>query len=209
MANKKYTDEMKQWLRDNSHNKYIRDICKEFNGVFGTNTTITAMGALLNKLGIKSDVKKGKPTHNKGKKWDDYMSKESQEKSRQTTFKKGNIPHNTLPVGTEMIDSRGYTWVKCSTRTKSGSHKYMRYKHHVIYEQHHGEIPNNACIIFLDGDKQNFDVNNLALVTRYEQRYMNRFALRVKGDTELTKLGVLVAKIQFKKKELRKCRETH
>lgn len=209
MANKKYTEEMNQWLRENAGNKYTKEICEEFDRVFNTKTTISAMWQQLHRLGIKTDVKKGKPTHNKGKKWSDYMSKESQENSRKTTFKKGNVPHNTLPVGTEVIDNDGYTWVKCDTQAhKSGCHKYMRLKHHIVYEQYHGEIPKNACIIFLDGNKQNFSIDNLVLVNRSEQTYMNSCNLRSKNNPELTKVGLLITKIHFKKKELLECQKT-
>ena len=51
------------------------------------------------KSGLTGRFVKGQISWNKGKKWDDYMSKEGQANSRKTTFKKGNIPPNQRTVG--------------------------------------------------------------------------------------------------------------
>lgn len=210
MANKKYTKEMEQWLRDNAKNKYTKEICEEFDKRFNTKTTISAMWQQLYRLGIKTNSKKGKQPYNKGKKWDEWMSKEGQINSFKTTFKKGSIPHNTLPVGTEIIDKFGYIWVRCATpQNKSKSHTFWIRKNQLIYEQHYGKIPENHCVIFADGDKRNFNIGNLILVSKDEQIYMNLNKLYFKGFSDITKSGALIAKIHFKQKELIKCRETH
>lgn len=47
-------------------------------------------------------------------------------------------------------------------------------KHRYIYEQQHGEIPNDHIIIFLDGNKTNFSINNLYCISRKIHAVMNK-----------------------------------
>ena len=77
------------------------------------------------------------------------------------------------------------------------------YKQRVIWKEIHGEIPDKHIIIFADGDKSNFDVDNLICVSRDELRQLNLHKLK-KDDAELTKTGLNIAKIMIKLAELRK-----
>lgn len=56
-------------------------------------------------------------------------------------------------------------------------------------------------MIFLDGDRSNFDLSNLMIVTRKEAAIINHERLQIKGNQELSKSGVLVAKLKLKIKE--------
>ena len=56
-------------------------------------------------------------------------------------------------------------------------------------------------MIFLDGDRSNFDLSNLMIVTRKEAAFINHERLQIKGSQELSKTGVLVAKLKLKIKE--------
>lgn len=38
-------------------------------------------------------------------------------------------------------------------------------KHQLIWEKYNGPIPEGMVITFLDGNKQNFDINNLMAIT--------------------------------------------
>ena len=81
--------------------------------------------------------------------------------------------------------------------------KTWEYKQRVIWKEIYGEIPNKHIIIFADGDKSNFDVDNLICVSRNELRQLNLHKLK-KDDAELTKTGLNIAKIMIKLAELRK-----
>ena len=63
--------------------------------------------------------KKGNIPMNKGKKWDDYLTKEQQEKARKTCFKKGQTPINHREVGSERINVDG------NGKNKLFDQKYM------------------------------------------------------------------------------------
>ena len=108
---------------------------------------------------------KGHIPQNKGKK----MPPEVYERVKHSMFHKGNIPHNHKPVGSERINVDGYTEIKVAEPSK------WRLKQRVIYEQYYGvELTKDDAIVFLDGNKQNFDIDNLfrlsrAALVRYNQ----------------------------------------
>ena len=77
------------------------------------------------------------------------------------------------------------------------------HKHLYVWQQHHGEIPKGYNIIFLDKNKKNFDINNLAAVSRKELLFINKKGF-LKEDTDLSKVGVALARLMMKAKELEK-----
>ena len=114
--------------------------------------------------------------------------------SNKTSFKKGTIPPNYRPVGSERINMEGYTEVKVKDPNK------WELKHRLIYKQHYGEIPKGHNVIFADRNIQNFDINNLILVSKAEMLILNNNKL-IFEDKELTKVGVNIAKVIDKAKK--------
>lgn len=92
-----------------------------------------------------------------------------------------------LPVGSERT-SKGYILVKVAE-----PNKWIE-KHRYIYESMYGNIPTGHKVIFADGNKENFDIDNLVLVSDSEALIMNTKKLKY-DDAELTKTGALIAKI--------------
>lgn len=196
-----WTDKEDKILLENAHNHTNKQLQKLLLDI-GVKRTISGIQNRKNKLGVRCSFnagcfKKGNIPKNKGKKWAEYMSEESQAKSRATTFKNGNIPKNHRPVGSERINVEGYSEIK----TKEPN--VWEYKHRIIYEQHYGKVPDGYVVMFADRNKQNFDIDNLILVSRHEDLIMNSKKL-LYNDKELTKSGHLVAKIISKERELRK-----
>ena len=71
-----------------------------------------------------------------------------------------------------------------------------------MYEKtHHTKLTKNQIVIFLDGNKSNFNPDNLAVVNRKELMILNHEKLLTKDDKGLSKTGVLVAKLKMKIKE--------
>ena len=116
------------------------------------------------------------------------MSKKGQEGSRRTTFKKGNVPANRRPIGSERIDKDGYILIKMQDGHKNNN--WIK-KHRYLYEQAYGKIPKGHKVIFADGNNRNFDLDNLVLITDAEGLIMNRNKL-FKKDKDLTKAGVSI-----------------
>lgn len=67
--------------------------------------------------------------------------------------------NNILPVGSEYIKDDGMTLVKISQNK-------WEYKQRYIYERYYNmELPTDVMVVFLDGNKNNFDITNLRAVT--------------------------------------------
>ncbi len=209
-----YTPEEVLFLKENVTGCSYQDLTDRFNNKFNLSLSLKAIRSTCKRLNLKNGLnacfKKGNKPFNKGKKWDDYMSPEAQANSRKTCFDKNhtvnNSDHNHRCVGDEWTDTDGYTYVKTSTRNPKLSNKrFWKLKHHIIWEQHYGPIPNSHKIIFADGDKSNFDINNLILVSNAEEAIINKQGLYYRGHPELTKSGAMIAKvlngINLKKKE--------
>lgn len=129
--------------------------------------------------GVKSRFKKGQPAHNKGLPMQEHVK----EKIKHTQFKKGSIPPNVKYDGHERIDVDGYVLFRLSP----GNYVY---KHRHLYEQVHGAIPEGYIIIFKDGNKLNFDINNLQAITKRENMLRNsiqRFPEELKSVIFLVK----------------------
>ena len=143
------------------------------------------------KNGLDARFKKGCVSYNKGKK----MSPEQYAKSAPTMFGKGHRPANTLPVGTELELSDGYTWVKIAEIDHAKKNINWRQKHRLIWEQNNGPVPDGCRIIFKDGDKQNFDINNLSCVSLAELARLNQYHM-ISDDPEITEAGINFVKLQ-------------
>ena len=109
-------------------------------------------------------------------------------------FKKGQLPPNTEPIGTEKMLADGYIWVKVNDAPKTPKKVNWKQKHVLIWEQVNGPVPENHVVIFLDGDHENFDLDNLKMVSRATNARLNQNHLRRK-DKELTEVGVAVAEL--------------
>jgi len=141
-----------------------------------------------NDIGISTRFNKQWPGWNKGKKQVDYMSAENIEKIKVTQFKKGRDPHNTVAVGHERVTVDGYVEVKVRhAKDGTGKNKNFELKHRLIYIEYHGEIPENAKVYFIDGDKRNFEPENLGIETHAENLLKNTMC-----DTSIVKrfLGI-------------------
>lgn len=143
----------------------------------------------------KGCFKSGRTPINKGQKdWYKNLPKESRDKMKKTQFKKGHISYNELPLGSEIIKGNDFIYIKI----KSGKNKKnWKAKHHMIWEEHHGKIPKGYNVIFADGNRRNFDIDNLMLVTHAEELDLNMLHLRF-NDKELTKTGLNIVKVHKK-----------
>lgn len=187
------------FLKENVKGITLKELTKKFNEQFNLTLTESAIANRKNTLKLSSGItggqfQKGHSTHNKGKKWNEYMSKEGQLNCLKTTFKKGNIPHNHRPIGSERITQDGYVEIKIKEPN------VFVLKHRWLWEQKYGKIPKDKIIIFLDGNKQNLDLDNLALINRKENLTMNNNELRYQYK-ELTKTGINLAKVIIKTNE--------
>lgn len=183
-----YTTGEIEFLREITPGRSNKEITEMFNKKFGLNQSKKAISAIRKKYkistGLTGQFEKGFTPWNKGLKGLQMGGKETQ-------FKKGNIPINYRPVGSERINVDGYTEIKVADPNK------WRLKHQVIWEEHHGKIPKNHNVIFGDGDKSNLNIDNLLLITKAQMLYLNRHGL-IKNDVDITKIGITLADLSAK-----------
>ena len=205
----KYTDEIIEYIKSNYKGKDNIELAEELNKKFNLNTNgdkISMLKANLKRrygldlrTGInRGCIKKGNIPANKGKKWDEYLTKEQQERARKTCFKKGHKSANAVDIGTEHIrwsttDDKGIGYLNIKVCDGKGNKNWIP-KQRYIYEQHYGKIPKGHKVIFADGNRFNFDIDNLILVSENENLILNQKSLRA-NDKEITNTGVLIAKV--------------
>lgn len=192
----KYTPEQLDFIRKNIKIMTWKELTKLFNKTFGTNLSVKALAATGKRYKIKSGRTGCFPNDNIP--WNKGLKGWQAPGSEQTQFKKGNLPKNWVPVGSETVDRDGYLKVKIADPNK------WAYKHRFIWEKHHGRpVPPGHAVIFGDGNKRNFDPENLILVSRSQLARMNQKGL-IQNDAELTKTGVIIADIYNKIGELKR-----
>ena len=194
----KWTDEVIQFIIENYQGKDNIELAELLNKRFNLNTNgdrvSNVKANLKRRKGInlntginKGCIKKGNVPFNKGKK----MSKEQYNKCKNTMFKKGNVPPNHRPIGSERITVDGFVEIKVAEPNR------WKAKARVIYEKEFGTIPEGYIIIYLDGNKQNLEPNNLKAISRKENLIMNHNKLRY-NNKETTETALTLAKLMGK-----------
>ena len=99
-----------------------------------------------------------------------------------------------IPVGTEYIKSDGMTLIKVSENK-------WEYKQRYLYKKYHNvELTSEDYIIFLDQDRNNFDINNLKKISRHESSILSSQKIFSKNPN-VTQLGIDNARLIIKAKK--------
>lgn len=142
-------------------------------------------------FGKASRFQKNHISFNAGKKWDDYMTIQGKAKSLRTTFKKGNLPPNTLHDGmittrTDSKTKRTYKFIRIALGKWQMLHVYN-------WEQVNGKLPKDKILAF-KGPTDDCSLDNLILITRAEnmkrnsiQRYPEEIKQTIRVLTKLKK----------------------
>lgn len=170
------------------------DLANALNKRFGKSYTAKQIASFYKNHGLISGLtgrfEKGHVPPNKGKKGVCAAGCEA------GWFPKNNLPHNTVPIGYERLREDGYTEVKVRMRpSRKDCNDNFVMKHRLIWEQLHGPIPSDCVVVFKDGNKKNFDPDNLALITKGERLEMTRRGL-FSEDPQLTETGIAVARVR-------------
>ena len=113
--------------------------------------------------------------------------------------KNGNRCQQEKPIGTISRWECGYA------RIKTGKNEW-EFIQRYVWKEHYGEIPPGYSVIFLDGNTDNYNIENLALVNKNELMKYN--SMRLNSDNqELNKVVVNLAKLMTKAKERGKAHE--
>lgn len=200
-----FTVEEDAWLAENRPQMFAKELEDEFFKVFGKRRTGNSLVCRCKKLGFHCEddgrFKKGHPSWHSGMSIDEYKSHYTDESFAKGKFKKGErSAAYRYDVGDEVIRD-DYIYVKISDDPQIPPKKQWKSKQRFIYEQHYGELPDGYQVIFLDGDRENFDIDNLAAITDSER--MTLTALNWYGKGEITKTGIAYAKLKNAIKEVK------
>lgn len=205
--NRKYTQEHINYIEDNIQGCPFNDLTDRFNKRFGMKLSVDIMISLADRHGLHNgrdcrfnkgheptQFKKGHTPWNKGKKGINTGGEATQ-------FKPGHKPANWMPIGSERINGDGYVDVKVQDGQQQNNWKG---KHILIWEKHHGRsAPKGHAVIFGDGNRRNFDPENLILVSRKQLVRLNQKKL-IQRDVRLTTIGIMIADIHNRMGERQK-----
>lgn len=197
----KYPPEVQTFIAEHNKGRHAQELADLVNNTFRTAYTAQQIKSYranhhLNS-GLTGRFEDGHTPHNKGKKTGTLPGMEA------TQFKKGNRPHNAVPVGTEVVTTDGY-------RARKIAEPHVWRPIHILnWEAVHGPVPAGHCLVFKDGDRMNCDISNLLCVTRGELAVMNKRGLH-SSDPQGTEVGLTIARLvqathKRKKERKRKC----
>lgn len=200
--NRKYGAEHIEWLKEKISGCHFKELTDMFNAKFGMNLKVSTMISFADRNGLHNGIdcrlnkgheptqfRKGHIPANKGKKgiggWEP------------TQFKKGQMPVNYRPVGSERINAEDYIEIKVADP------KTWTYKHVFVWEEHNGLVPKGHVVIFGDGNRRNFNPDNLILISRKQLVRLNQGGL-IQKDADLTRIALSIVDIQNKIGEKRR-----
>lgn len=182
------TYEQHQYFLNNHQGKVAHIFAEEMNKKFGLSLTGQQIKRYRNNnnlySGLTGHFEKGHVPANKGKKFPNMPPNSGQ-------FKKGSKPPNWVPVGTIRYTTDGYPKIKIAEPN------IWKQMHRKVWEEHYGPIPRGHAVVFLNGDKTNWDISNLACLSKNEIVRMNQDGLFA-SDADLTRVGIGYTKLKSK-----------
>lgn len=195
MKRNKNTPEQLEFLRAGYRTMPAPELTAAFNARFGETRTKENIKVTLGNYRITAGrtghFTKGGQSWNKGVKG--YIG------ANATSFKKGSVPPNRKPIGTERICPKdGFVQIKVAeTDPYTGFPTRYKHKHVHVWEQEHGPVPKGHVVAFIDGDKLNCEPENLMLLTRKELLCLNLHNYK-DAPAELKPSVLALAKLEAK-----------
>lgn len=199
------TKEQAEFVQDAYKKIPIPDVTKSLNDNFGTEFGENQIDAYIKNHGYKSGrtgcFKKGNKPWNTGSKGQGLT------KANAGSFKKGNVPETIRPLYFERKNKDKLIEIKVpipnvAKKTKT---RFM-HKQRWVYEQHFGPIPDGYVVSFRDGNRENFDPENLMLLSKAEMLSFNQNRYMDAPDElkpSVAALSKLQVQIGQKRKEIK------
>lgn len=166
--NRYYSPEQEQFLMENSPRMSRVDLTAAFNRKFGTHKGVITIKSWCNARGYNaaSDgrFKDGDVTWQKGLSKEEFRSHYSEESFRKMIcpMRETNIKYR---IGDEITDhGTDDPYIVVSLDYSIDFHSRVIPKGRYVWEQEHGPVPEDHCVIYLDGDRKNCDLSNLACI---------------------------------------------
>lgn len=172
-----FTPEEKQFIRDNTFGNDDKELAKlmvdRFDKYFSPIQIHTFRKHNKLKSGFTGRIEPGYVRN--GKK----MSPEEIARFSRNSFKPGRESEMKKPVGTKVFTKEGYIKVKVADPS------VWEYEHYLVWEKHHGPVPEGYCLTFKNGNKLDTRIENLAMISKAENRYINFNGIKERTDGTL------------------------
>ena len=168
---KNFTEKEKDFLQNNVVGRTSEELTQLFNKTFDKKVNCSTIINFKKKYKLKSGI--------------------------DTKFKKNQQAHNYKNIGSEFVNSEGYTLIK------TGNPNTWELKHRYLYKKYKGEIPTDHSVIFADSNKSNFDLDNLILIEVRNKLVMKNKHLFFENK-ESTECGITIAKITNRISDLKR-----
>lgn len=175
IVSKLFTPEQIAFIREQYRQHDIKTLSGIFNARFGTTIKQGQLKSFIHNHGITSGrtgwFEKGNKSWNEGTR--------GVMKANSGSFKKGDVPATTQPLGHERICAKdGYIMVKVAEENPfTGAPTRFKAKQLLVWEAKHGPVPKGMLVTFIDGDPLNCDIDNLEMISRAENLQRNRLGL--------------------------------
>lgn len=142
-----YSEEEREFIKNNLSLTY-KELALQFNLRFNKSVNHKTLKAYVRSKNLEKPKGRGK----------------------RLSYTVGN--NRKYPIGSELLrNDSGFIYVKVNDTSDHQGINFLRppdwkLKHHLIYEQHYGPIPKGHDVVFLNNNKQDFDISNLRLIPR-------------------------------------------
>ena len=158
-----YPEEQEQFLKINAPGISRKELTERFNRQFGLNKSVQAIKSFCNARGFNSGsdgrFQQGNISWQTGLRGEEFKSHYTKE-SFQRGIEGMRQANKTKKVGDEVVID-GVPWIVTSLEYGVEFCYRRQPKRRVVWEQIHGEIPKDHCIVCLDGNQMNCDPSNL------------------------------------------------
>lgn len=209
-----YNDQMLAFLRDNAPLYSRQELTDRFNARFGTSCTKGAIAVACDRRGwgngrfhkssvFPDEVRRFMEEHCRGNRAREMQQLLKEAFGREWSIKqiscyyrkhglKSGVAPRHVPIGTLIFRTGEWYYEKIADGPDTNAN--WRSKHVLVWEEAHGPVPSGNMVIFLDGDRRNHALDNLALCPYDVGMEINRRGLRF-TDPEATKAGMLIGRL--------------
>lgn len=192
---------------DEEHAAFFREIVPGHSGReisdlweerYGHGLTEGQIGNAKARLGVRSFTPgsrfpSGHVPANKGRRWDEWLSAEQQERARRGQFAKGHRPVNRLELLSERMVKGGYWQVKVDPRDARNSMGKWVSRARFVYEREHGPQPEGTRYVHVNHDKADDRPENVVAVPRELYPYVSNYGAGHIRWFDRESLGVAMA----------------
>lgn len=195
-----YTEEERMFLKEHSPCFTRTGLTDAFNETFGLKQSVQSIKSICSTLGYKCSndgkFKKGQSSWCRGigkEEWLSHLSDEKLKNMQRGQYGHGRERDRGYPIGHELWRN-GYIMVKVNDDKDVPANQRWIQKHNLLWEQFHKKkVPEGCIVIFKDGDRTNFHMDNLLLISRSQSSVLAKWNGFCKG--EMTETYAKAAKL--------------